>query len=324
MASDYLSKHQAFMPLPLKDCLSALSKSYLSVYEPSLIGENFLELKDIFSESRHKVILKESLDADLNEKPLLLLGRLVNFPEGQVFSGMVMAADNNDGQADYLQQHITYLAALKNESDWTRLLKSSTEILVGIFDHTLRKKHIAINDIRYLKLADLEQRNFQERFDNSEQLRFTHAQAGLRWYQAQPEGGYKRIALAADYILSCASSLEDLQRWPDVLGDDFPPLNEWALVNSNFLRQAPPPELLPLWFNVVQEQETERWLHTSHRELDNKSPLEKIGDENGAQQVLDMLALFAARFEEENEELKLIDYMRHRIQAMTADDLPIQ
>lgn len=317
LASDYLNQHQVFMPLPLKNCLNALSISYLSVYEPSHIGDSHLELKDIFSQTLHQVMLKEALDADLNEKPLLLLGRLVNLGEGQVFSGMVLAADNNDGQADYLRQHISYLAAVKKEPEGNLLLKANADILFGLFDHILRKKHIAINDIRCLKLTAPKQRDaIRERLENTDQMCFMHTQAGLRWYQGQPEGGNKTIAVAADYVISCASSLEDLACWPAILGDEAPPPHEWQLVNSNFLRQSPPPALLSIWFNVLQEQETERWLHTSHRELDNKSPLEKVAEENGIQPVLDMLDLFAARFEEGNEGLALIAYMRERIQTM--------
>ncbi|HNX92875.1 MAG TPA: SEC-C metal-binding domain-containing protein, partial [Syntrophomonas sp.] len=143
-AAVYLDEHQQFMPQPLQECLKALSDSYLSVYEPTCIGDNYLEMRDIFSQTLHQVTLKERLDADLEEKPLLLMGRLVSFPEGKVFSGMVLAVDNNDSQAEYLQLHFSYLASLKGETDTNLLLKDNPEVLFGLFDHTLRKKLINI------------------------------------------------------------------------------------------------------------------------------------------------------------------------------------
>ena len=320
IASDYLNEHQDYMPLPLKDCLSALSKSYLSVYEKMRSGDNFLELRDLFSHSLHQVTLKEPLAAEFNEKPLLLLGRLVSFAEGQVFSGMVLAADNDNGQDNCLRRHVSYLATVNNEPETVFLLKANAEILFGLFEHTLRRKLIPINDIRYLQIKDAEQlHSIQAWLENNSQMCFVHSQAGLHWYQDRQEGMNKMVALADGYVISCAGRLDDLHNWSALPGDAVDPPWKWRLVNSNFLRQSPPPELLSVWFSVLQEQETERWLHTSHPELEDKSPWEKTTEENGIQQVLTMLDQFVARFDEEDEGLKLIAYMRERIETMNTD-----
>ncbi len=118
--------------------------------------------------------------------------------------------------------------------------------------------------------------SLQARLDASARLSFVHAIDDLRWYKAVDEQGFQRIARGADYLVSCISSLDNLDSWQDILGDRFPGLREWQIVNTSFLRQAPPTELVPVWFNVMRDQETERWLHTPHGELDNKTPLEQL------------------------------------------------
>jgi hypothetical protein len=312
----YLAEHQQYMPQLQRECLQSLSDSYLSVYEPTHIGDNYLELKDIFSQSLHQVTLKERLEADLNERPLLLMGRLVGFSEGKVFSGMVLAADNSDGQADFLKRHINYLASVKNESDIQHLLKNNPEILFGLFDHTLRKKLININDIRYLHLNDGDQRQAMSKWlESVPGIKFAHKQSDLEWYQDEQAGMSKMVALAEDYVITCSSCLDDLYDWEILPEGGIKPPREWTLVNSNFHRQPPPPQLAAIWFAVLREQETERWLHTSHRELDDKSPLEVL-EENNTGKVLDMLDKFAAQLGEDDEGLVLVAYMRERVESL--------
>lgn len=313
----YLAEHQQYMPSNLQECLQSLSDSYLSVYEPTRIGDNYLEMRDIFSDLLQQVTLKEKLDADLDEKPLLLLGRLVGFPEGQVFSGMILAVDNNDGQAAYLQKHIRYLAAIKGESDLCILLKNNAEVLFGLFDNTLRKKLININDIRHLPLDTPHRRlTIQQWLEANPEMEYTHKHENLAWYQDRQAGMYKMLAVAEDYVVTCAGSLDDLYDWDALPGDDIKPPWEWPLVNSNFHRQPPPVELAAIWFTVLQEQETERWLHTKHRELNDKTPLEIIKEENGIDRVINMLDKFAGQLGEDDEGSVLVAYMRERVESL--------
>lgn len=317
LAMDYLNQHAAFMPAALQDCLSALASSCLSVYEPGSSGDGFMEIRDIFSNVTKRVILKEDLEEDLRTKSYLLLGRLVALTEGNVFSGMVLATDNNNGQEQYMVKHLQYLQELKNEPAVTTLLKSHAELLYGLFDHAYHKKHILINDIRVLKLPGEETADsLQEKLDASARLSFVHDLEDLHWYKAVDEQGLQRIARGTDFVISCISSLDNLDSWQDIVGDRLPGIREWQIVNTRFLRQSPPAELVPVWFNVMRELETERWLHTPHRELDNKTPLEQLEEEDGQEKVLKMLDLFASRLDDGNEGMDLIDYMRRRILAM--------
>ncbi len=315
LALDYLRNHANFMPAPLYECMFALSESYLSVYEPITSGDVWLEVRDIFTGHEDQIILKEALDVDISEKPLLLLGRVVSLPEGRVFSGMVLIIENNDGQAEYIRSHIDYVNELKREAEITNMLKSNADIVYGLFDYAYRKKHISINDIRALKLDAEKRSSLQEILDKSELLTFVHDTEGTRWYQDINPETYKRIGLGEDYAISFVSILEDLDKWNNILGDTCPAVIDWQLVNSRFLRQAPPDELLAVWYDAIRDQETERWLHTPQSELDGKTPVELIQEEAGRDKVLQLLDLFAARLKEDHEGGKLIDYMRARIQA---------
>lgn len=316
LALDYLRRHAAFMPDQQENCLNALSASYLSVYEPCNGDDHLLELRDIFSNEREKVVLKEALDEAFQQSSYLLLGRLVALPDGKVFSGMVLATENKDGQENYLLQHLHYLQALSGEKDINQLLKSHADLLYGLFDHAYHKKHIFINDIRVLTWTD-ENTTIQlrEKLDAAD-LSFVHDIDELRWYKAVDEQGYQRLALGSDYLLSCISNLDNLQCWNDVLGDAIPDISAWQLVNTRFLRQSPPADLVPFWFAVMQDQETERWLQTAHAELDQKTPLEQWAEEQGREKVLQMLDHFASRLEDDHEGLGLIQYMRRRMQAL--------
>lgn len=314
LGRDYLSKHADFMPENLREGLAALVDSFLSVYEPCASGVGFLELRDIFSQDRKQVILKENFAEDLTEKSFLLLGRLVQLPEGSVFSGMVLAADNSDGQERYLTEHLQYLQGLDEALDIHNLLKTHTDLLYGLFDHAYHKKHILINDIRVLKVTDEEKRSLQEKLDQSGLTR-VHDLEGRHWYKPDQDG-YQRLLMGDDELISCISNLDSFNTWDDVLGDTVPALQNWQLVNTRFLRQAPPPDLVQVWFNIMRDQETERWLHTPHGELGNKTPLEQLHEENGREKVIKMLDSFAERMEEGNEGLDLIDYMRRRILTM--------
>lgn len=317
LALDYLNQHARFMPTALQECLTALAGSYLSVYEPGNSGDGFMEIRDIFSNVTKRVILKEALEEDMKAKSYLLLGRLVALAEGNVFSGMVLATDNNDGQEKYIVEHLQYLQELENEPEIITLLKSHADLLYGIFDHAYLKKHFLINDIRIMQLPEADTAKFlQERLNNSAGLSFVHGIEDLSWYKAIDEQGLQRIACGTDYVVSCISSLDNLKSWQDFLEDILPGVCEWQIVNTRFLRQSPPADLVPVWFKVMRELETERWLHTPHGELDDKTPLEQLAEENGLEKVINMLDLFAARLDEGNEGLDLIDYMRRRVLAM--------
>jgi|GEM_PF-275227 len=320
LAEDYLSDHRQYMPAQLQECLHALSDSYLSVYEPTHIGDHYLELRDIFTEARQQVTLKESLDADLNEKPLLLLGRMVGFAEGQVFSGMVLAVDNNDGQASYLQKHVRYLAAIKGEADTVTLLKNHADVLLGLFDHALRKKLLNINDIRYLPFADPSQHlAIQAWLEANQGMQYVNKYEDLTWYQDQQAGVYKMLALTENYVLTCAGGLDELYQWEALSGEDIKPPREWQLVNSNLHRQPPPLELAAIWFTVLQQQETERWLRTCHPELEEKTPLEIIQEEKGRERINRLLDKFASQLEENEEASRLVACMRARVEALSSE-----
>lgn len=318
-ASAYLSEHHQFMPATLQECLNALSASYLSVYKTMQNADTVLEVQDIFTRASHRISLKTKPDIDFNAGPMLLLGRLVEFTEGKVFSGMVLAAEDSEVQVSQLRQHLSYLAAVQNTAAIRQLLKTNAEVLLGLFDHTLKNQSMEINDVRCLPLDDQEQRQVVlQRWEQSSEMDFIHEQQGLIWYQDREAGRNEMAAVANKQVVVCSAALEDLDSWAPVCGGDFPPLKEWPLLAGNFLLQPPPPELSSLWLKVLQEQETERWLNTSQRELNGRTPMEVIKTEQNVGSVLKLLENFAAQPGVTEESSLLLEYMRERLASFHA------
>ena len=67
-----------------------------------------------------------------------------------------------------------------------------------------------------------------------------------------------------------------------------------------------------MWFTIVKDQETERWLDTPLSELEGKSPRERLSEDGGREQLIEMLDRFLATRENETEK-ELIQYFKERI-----------
>ena len=83
----------------------------------------------------------------------------------------------------------------------------------------------------------------------------------------------------------------------------------------NSLLQFSPPaeEHNDTWYQVIKEREAERWLHTAHSELENKTPAQLLAEGGGKDELLQMLDKFAQQAGQNRYALDLVDYMRARI-----------
>jgi len=307
----YLEENGAFMETALRNCLEALNESYLSVYQFLSSNDNYMQLKDLFSGHEYRVILKEAFDAGDKEKEIILLGRLLNVPEGHIFSGMVLLLENESRQKDFVQEHFAYLKELKDR-DTISLLKGQGEIIYGIFDHALKKTFMNLNDIRAISIDENNRLRLLDELSMNKEYTFIHKTDGVQWYAPSGEcHGYVRIAVSAEHLLICADTLQDVLQLREFINTILPG-KEHIKVNSLF-RQAPPMlEVSDLWFTVLKDQETERWLTTVHEELGNKTPEEILKEDKGQEQLMNLLN----RFEESlsnPEEQELITYMKLRI-----------
>ncbi|MDD4801986.1 MAG: SEC-C metal-binding domain-containing protein [Syntrophomonas sp.] len=308
-SSNYLREHGDFMEKPLLECLQSLNSSYLSIYKITGVENNGLKVKDFFTGQEEHIITKETLDTEIDSQPLLL-GRLVAMPLGQVFSGMVLMLKNDDGQGDFIRKHIDYLHMLKQGMEFTSLLKHSSEILFGLFERANHKSLIRLNDIRVLPLADNAEA-ITTALKDCPDLIGAHETEGICWYDLRDSLGNARIGISNEFLISSTDLIDDTLFIQGFIRGVKPDRN-WEIVHSLFLFQPPPPHLEHIWYSVVKDQETERWLHTSHRELDDKTPLEVMQETNGRERILAMLDSFASQAANEYSQ-DLLNYMVHRI-----------
>ena len=313
LAYNYVNARLAYLQEPLQECIGAFMLSYLSVYEPIEVLEKHLKVKDIFTGQENLVLLKESFDEDISSKPLLLLGRQLHFKEGSVFSGMVLIIQNDAGQKDFLLAYIDYLKALIKEAKMINVLKFQAEILYGLFDHAYHKKPFSLGDFKVYNLTETEREEAEETITSSDIFKFDYQAEKIDWYTLKERAYPAKIGLSENYLLACADQIDDIQTLQNFCCDLLPG-QEPRIIHSVFLKQRPPEDLLPLWFEIMKDRESERWLHTPHEELDNQTPLEVLKTGNGQAQLMQMLAKFEDLSDGGKETLELIQHMRLRVQ----------
>lgn len=308
----YLKENGNYMQLPMADCLTALNFSYLSVYEVSGFDDMYLDVEDIFTTNRYKVLLKEPWDADMAEEPLLILGRLVRMTGNSVFSGMVLLSDNKSGQKDFIKEHFEYLRVFLYKEDAVNVLKFNGEVLYGIFDHAFRKVLINMNDIQSINVNEEEIKLVSDSLLASPDYALDHETEGFRWCKPTRETyGYVRIALGDAFVLSVAETLEDIIEQRRLL-QAILPQKDFINLNNRFLLQPPPLELADLWFMVLKDKECERWLDIPQNELAGRTPRELMAEAAGLDELTKRLDDFTASLSGDNEK-ELITYMRKRV-----------
>lgn len=309
--AEYIRENGDFMEKPLQECLQALNSSYISLYEVIAMEGEDLRVKDYITTQEELVMLREPLDLELIENRPLLLGRLVIVPGGAVFSGMVLMLKNDDGQGEFISRHMSYLHQLKPNQENNVLLKNHGEILFGIFEHASHKALLSLNDIRVLHLKE-DMPNPVLTLDQSEDFSLAHVSGGIRWYDLKDSLGNARIGIDAQYLIGYSDLLNDIIRMEECWGKMIPTGN-WEVVNSLLLFQPPAPELENIWYKAIKDQEAERWLHTVHNELEDKTPQEVLQEEGGKARILATLDEFAAKTSGNEYSEDLINYMRERV-----------
>jgi len=309
---EYIQENGTFMEGPLRDCLQALNSSYLSLYEVIGMEVDYLRVKDFITKREHLIMLKEPLDLGFAENKPLLLGRLVALPLGTVFSGMVLMLKNDDGQGEFISQHINYLQRLKPDQETTVLLKNHGEILFGLFEHASHKSLLRLNDIRVLRFEGNNLKPVSE-LNDSEAFCLVHESEGIRWYALHDSQSNARVGIDGQCLIAYADLLADILSMEKCLDKIFP-YGKWETVNNLFLFQPPAPQMENIWYSVIKDQETERWLHTVHHELDDKTPQEVLQAEAGRDRVLALLDSFASQTSGNEYSEDLINYMRQRIE----------
>ncbi len=306
----YLLENGAYLDTASRNCLEALNRSRLGIYEAIGSSHMHLLVRDLATGLEREVLLKEALEFD-NSETILLLGRLAELPEDNIFSGMVLMVRDQSLEKSFLTEHIQYLLNLTPDEDAEEIFKDNGEIIYGIFNHAQNKTMLKLNDIRLLYHHSTQEEALQRILSGSAGYKMIHRSQGWLWLAAgDGSGPYARLAVGPEIILSCADLLDEVNSQQKSLSELWPdqPLQ---LFSSVLYPDPPPAELIPLWFMVVKDKETERWLDLPHPEED-LTPRQILAQEEGKESLDALLARFEKTRESE-EEKELAAYMRERL-----------
>lgn len=305
----YAGENGKYLEQAWSECLEALNRSYLSIYKVGAAEADFLMLEDIVSRETFRVLLQEPWIME-EKNDLLLLGRLVTMQEATIFTGMVLMLKDDAGQQEFIIKHIDYFKALLDKSDYYDFAKNHAELIYGLFDHAYQKTRLSLNDIRAINIDNQEETWLIKKFEQDEQLDFLYTTEGYKWFKPLSCAGYTRLAIGNEILLACVDLADDLPAVKAVMNSSVPEHEQQVISN---LIQPPAIDKTALWFLIMKDQETEKWLHTPHKELQNKTPLEILAEENGKQHLLFMLDDFIES-EDSEETQELIAYMRERVE----------
>ncbi|MEN6325562.1 MAG: SEC-C metal-binding domain-containing protein [Syntrophomonas sp.] len=304
----YMDENGAYLEKTWQDCLEALNKSYLSVYEPSETKENYLLVQDIFSQETFRVLLQEPWIEDESTRNIMLLGRLAALEEATIFTGMVLMVKSDAGQKEFLVKHVNYFCQLMGAGELNKFLKNNADLLYGLFDHAYKKDMLSLNDVRCADISEHEKSSILKTLGTDKEVAYLYSINNFQWYEPIGCTGYTRLAVGENTVVTCVDLIDDWEVLEKILQRVMPQQLEKV---SNLI--DPPTSKTNLWFLVMKDRETERWLGTPHEELDNKTPLQVLEEENGKDRLISMLDSFATKSVNSDEERELISYMRERI-----------
>jgi hypothetical protein len=309
MAERYLQENGSLMDKPLQECLQSLCDSSFSIYKVIDSRDMILQIRDLFTNEDREVLLKEPWQSS-PEHSILIVGRLVRIEQAQIFSGMVLLTEDPDGQKEgFLTSHYQYAQQLELFPDGF-----PAELIYGLFDHAHKKKIIALRDMRMTLLDTTQAATLQTKLSGDLHFEFAHFTDQVAWYVPKKEHyGYVRLVVGEDYVATSAEVLEDVIFLQEQIKEMLPQ-TRMDLVHSIMKRSFPPVEKADIWLTIMKDQQAERWLDTTHHELDDQTPRQLLAQTDGKDRLLAMLQEFSGTVKSE-EELAFIDFMRARVES---------
>jgi hypothetical protein len=310
---EYMEENGSALDASLGECLEALNASHLGIFEVQGMEAGCLKIKDCLQGQSELVLLKEPLDLDIGDKRPLLLGRLLRLPAGSLFSSTVLMCGNEAGQGDFILSHLNYWLEIAAPANLEVQLKQG-EVLFGLFERALQQTGVDLNDIRVVRDPQIVL-ELSQRLCHSGDWKLTHRTRGLSWYEWAIAPGRAGIGAGPDFVVAYADSLQAIAMMAASWEDLGAPL-AWEIINSLLLLRPPQPKLEQIWYTVMKERETQRWLNTIHRELEGRTPAQVLTENNGQERVLAMLDEFSKQAEGNEYSLDLVDYMRAAISSL--------
>ncbi len=304
----YLQVNTPHINPMLSAALTALSVSYLSIYEILGMEDDFLLVKDIFNNYQAKVLVGQPYTP---ESKSLLLGRLLLMPEGHVFSGVVLIMEDTDSRREFLNSHFDYIRDATRETV-PNILKFRGNMIYGLFDHAYHKIMMNLNDIRYTPINKASYNLLSEGLNNNENFKHLYDIAAYQWFAPlNSDRGYVKVALSEENLIICADVMEDIDYLRTTVHSLVADL-VFTVIGSIFMSQTPESEVFEVWFTAIKDQEADKWLKTPMRDLKNKTPLEVLAAKEGKSLLLSILnTLEDADNTKEQEEF--LAYVKARI-----------
>lgn len=311
----YLQTNGLYLDSSLGACLGALTLSYLSVYEVLGMEDEFLLVKDIFSEQEIKVLVAEPFDSPT---PPLVLGRLVHMPEASIFSGMVLIMTNEHNRKEFLINHFNYIKEVTN-LPVAELFKFNGNIIFGIFEHAYKKVMINLNDIRYTTITSEDKKQLISSLRNDENFEELYDLEDHTWFKPLNNNkGYVRIAVSDENVIISADVLEDVNYLQEIVSPVVPD-SEFTVINSTFLSKPPEIDSADIWFAIIKDQESERWFNTPIADLDNKTPYDVLKEDDGKDTLLEMLNNLENSVATEDQK-EFIYYLKQKLNKINNPD----
>jgi|LSQX01.2.fsa_nt_gb hypothetical protein len=304
------------LPSVLKDILQSLNESYLSIYCVKESQDNLLLITDLFSGRDYEILLKEPWDTEITPR-IFLLGRIVTVMGYNIFSGMVLVLQASEDQELFLRRHVEHWQEL-NKKPFPQLFKDRGEIILGFFDHAYQKNLIRLQELYKFPVTDQVKEPLLAGILSADYQLAFHAE-GFDWYKpAEDKNQYRRIAIGQDTVLFSADFLEDLDEMEQMIQDAIGKV-EKQMVHSK-LADTVSPDDLRLWFLILMDLETERWLYAPLVDLDGLTPDQVLSEPGGKDRILALLESFISQAiaDEFKEMENILGYIKDRIQQMPA------
>lgn len=310
----YFQLNAQYMDPSLRLCLTALTLSYLSVYEVEGMEDELLIVEDIFTGQKIKVLVAEPFDSSSHP---LILGRLIHMPEASIFSGMVLIMTNEHNRKEFLINHFNYIKEVTDFSG-TEFFKFNGNIIFGIFEHAYNKVLVNLNDIRYTPITSEDKKQLISKLSNDENFKELYALEDYTWFKPlNSDKGYVRIAVSDENVVISADVLENVKYLQEIVSPLVPDSN-FTIINSTFLNKPPELESADIWFTMIKDQESERWLNTPVEELEDKPPYEVLKENDGKNRILEMLNNLENTLDTD-EQKDFINYLKMKLDLLTID-----
>ncbi|HNX28244.1 MAG TPA: SEC-C metal-binding domain-containing protein [Syntrophomonadaceae bacterium] len=313
IGQDYAEQNIFLAPV-LKETLHSLNKSFLSVYCVKASKDNLLQITDLFSGKDFEILLKEPWETEIIPR-ILLLGRVVTIMDNNIFSGMVLVLQATEDQELFLLQHVKHWQDLSKRSI-SEMLKTHGEIILGFFDHAYHKNLIRLQELYSIPITLTEKEALLAGLLSSD-YSLAFQIEDFDWYKPNASNDhYCRIAIGEESALFSADFLKDIDDMEKIILDSIGKV-EMKMIHSKLAGSISPGDLR-LWFLIMKDQETERWLSTPMVDLEDQTPKQVLMESDGKERIIALLDGFIAMAatDEFDEMRDILCYIQNRIIQM--------